>query len=391
MLKFIRKYKDFSLITLGNFLFQCGFTSFFLLPLLIDGLGGDAADIGYVMGIFGVASVGTALISGFLIDRYGQRIFMLLGSLLMFLSSILHLFIVDIGLGMYILRLLQGVAFGLFFTSAATAVSYTVPREIRHSCLTTFGITTIACFAIGPFFGEILIEELGYYAFFIYASSYQIIAFILCFFSKETNRGESTGPIFQGFFTILFSDRFSVLFLMNLMIAVSLGALVHFFHVHLQEYDLNMGTFFVIFAVMAVLIRLFAGRVSDVIERRKIALPALFLLVLSMPLAFFVSSFAQLVLFSLVFSIGYGFAYPTINTMVIDRARAGERGTAVGIFNMSYGTGINSSAIILGLIVRDYGFFSMYLSTALFLVAGCVIFAYKYYITAIMGEQPALE
>lgn len=93
-----------------------------------------------------------------------------------------------------------------------------------------------------------------------------------------------------------------------------------------------------------------------------------------MPLAFFVSSFPQLVLFSLVFSIGYGFAYPTINTMVIDRAHPGERGTAVGIFNMSYGTGINSSAIVLGLIVCDYGFFSMYLSTALFLVAGCVIF-----------------
>lgn len=391
MLEFIRKYRDFSLITLANFFFQCGFTTFFLLPLLINDLGGDAASIGYVMGIFGVASVGTALVSGFLIDRYGQKIFMLIGSFLMFLSSILHLFVVDIGLVIYILRLLQGVAFGLFFTSAATAVSYTVPKEIRHSCLTTFGITTIACFAIGPFFGEILIEDFGYHAFFIYASGYQVIAFLLCFFSKETNRGKSTGSIFQGFFKILFSDTFSVLFLMNLMIAVSLGALVHFFHVHLQQYDLHMGTFFVIFAVMAVLIRFFGGKVSDVIERRKIALPALFLLVLSMPLAFFVSSFSQLVLFSLVFSIGYGFAYPTINTMVIDRARAGERGTAVGIFNMSYGTGINSSAIVLGLIVRDYGFFSMYLSTALFLVAGCVIFAYKYYITAIMGEQPALE
>ena len=63
----------------------------------------------------------------------------------------------------------------------------------------------------------------------------------------------------------------------------------------------------------------------------------------------------------------------------------------MGIFNMAYGTGINSSAIILGLIVRDYGFFSMYLATAMFLVVGCVIFTYKYYITAIMGEEAAIE
>ena len=390
-MEFIREYKDFSLITLGNFFFQCGFTSFFLLPLFVKDLGGDAASIGYVMGVFGIASVSTALVSGFFIDRYGQRIFMLLGSALMFLFSLLYLFVSDINAIMYALRLLQGVAFGLFFTSAATAVSYTIPRKIRHSCLTTFGITTIACFSIGPFFGEILIEKFGYHTFFLYASSFQLLAFILCFFSAEATRGVLTGHIFQGFYKVLFSDRFSVLFLVNLMIAVGLGSLVHFFHVHLHDKGLQMGIFFVIYAVVAILIRLVGGKYSDVIERRKIALPALFMMVASMPIAFFVESYTHLILFSVVFSIGYGFAYPTVNTMVIDRAHAGERGTAVGIFNMAYGTGINSSAIILGLIVRDYGYFSMYLSTALFLVAGCVIFTYKYYITAIMGEEAAVE
>lgn len=390
-MEFIREYKDFSLITLGNFFFQCGFTSFFLLPLFVKDLGGDAASIGYVMGIFGIASVTTALVSGFLIDRYGRRIFMLLGSVLMFLFSLLYLFVSDINAIIYALRLLQGVAFGLFFTSAATAVSYTIPKSIRHSCLTTFGITTIACFSVGPFFGEILIEKFGYHTFFLYASSFQLVAFILCFFSTETTRSALSGKLFQGFLKILFSDRFSVLFLMNLMIAVGLGSLVHFFHVHLKEQNLQMGIFFVIFAAVAILIRFFGGKFSDIVERRKIALPALFMIVVSMPIAFFVDSYTHLILFSLVFSIGYGFAYPTVNTMVIDRAHAGERGTAVGIFNMAYGTGINSSAIILGLIVRDYGFFSMYLSTAMFLVAGCVIFTYKYYITAIMGEEAALE
>ena len=103
-MEFIREYKDFSLITLGNFFFQCGFTSFFLLPLFIKDLGGDTASIGYVMGTFGIASVSTALVSGFLIDRYGQRILMLLGSALMFLFSILYLFVSDINAMMYALR-----------------------------------------------------------------------------------------------------------------------------------------------------------------------------------------------------------------------------------------------------------------------------------------------
>jgi len=390
-MQFLREYKDFSLITLANFFFQCGFTSFFLLPLFIKDLGGDPASIGYVMGVFGIASVSTALFSGFLIDRYGRKLFMLLGSTLMYLSSILYLFVSDIDVAMYALRLFQGVAFGFFFTAAATAVSYSIPREIRHSCLTTFSITTIACFSVGPFFGEIFINKFGYHMFFVYSSIFHIIAFICCLFVKETTHGPSRGRLFQGFLKKLFSDRFSVLFLMNLSIAVGLGALVHFFHVHLSEQNLQMGIFFVIFSIVAVFIRVFGGKMLDTIERRKIALPALFLMVVSMLMAFFVSNFLHLILFSIIFSIGYGFSYPTINTMVVDRTNAGERGTAVGILNMSYGMGINSSAIILGLIARDYSFFSMFLATAMFLVAGCIIFTYKYYITAIMGEEVAIE
>ena len=128
---------------------------------------------------------------------------------------------------------------------------------------------------------------------------------------------------------------------MNLMIAVGLGSLVHFFHIHLKEQGLSMGIFFIIYALVAILIRVFGGKFSNFIERRKIALPALFMIVVSMPIAFFVDSYTHLVLFSLVFSIGYGFAYPTINTMVIDRAHAGERGTAVGIFKRNF-IGISS-------------------------------------------------
>ncbi len=54
---------------------------------------------------------------------------------------------------------------------------------------------------------------------------------------------------------------------------------------------------------MVILIRVFGGRFTDIIQRRKIALPALFMIVVSMPIAFFVSSYSQLILFSLVFAV----------------------------------------------------------------------------------------
>ncbi len=390
MIDFIKEYRDFSLITVANLFFQCGFTSFFLLPLFIRDMGGDMAYVGYVMGIFGVASVGTAPFAGLLINRYGQKIFMLGGSVLMFVAYLVHIFITDTGISLLVLRLVQGIAFGFFFTAASTAVAYSVPRKIRHSCLTTFSLTTIACFAIGPFFGEIIISKISYKMFFVYAALFNVVAFIFCFFSNEVKFLVTHANPFSGFFNIIKSERFRVLIFMNMMTGAALGALVHFFHLFLNDKGLQMGVFFVIFAATAVLIRIMGGNILNITERRKIALPSIVLMAIAIIIAFSVDSFSHLVLFSILFSLGYSFTYPTISTMFIDRTTAGERGTAMGIFNMAYGTGINSCAIILGLILRDYGFLVMYISAGMFLIFGCVIFIYKYFIS-IEEEEPVFE
>ncbi len=390
MINFVKEYKDFSLITTANLFFQCGFTSFFLLPLFIRDLGGDMAYVGYVMGIFGLASVGTAPFAGFLISLYGQKIFMLGGSALMFVAYLVHVFITDTGIFLLMLRLVQGVAFGFFFTAASTAVAYSVPSKIRHSCLTTFSLTTIVCFAIGPFFGEIIIAKISYEMFFIYAALFNVIAFMFCLFSREVKFLTTPTNPFSGFFNIIMSERFRVLIFVNMMTGAALGALVHFFHLFLKGKDLHMGGFFIIFSLIAVLIRAMGGNLLNITERRKVALPSMVLMAIAIIIAFSVDSFSHLVLFSILFSIGYSFTYPTISTMFIDRTRAGERGTAMGIFNMAYGTGINSCAIILGLILRDYGFLVMYISAGMFLISGCVIFIYKYFIS-IEEEEPAFE
>ncbi|MYG82319.1 MAG: MFS transporter, partial [Candidatus Dadabacteria bacterium] len=183
----LQKYRDFSLVTLGNFFFFCNFSSFFLLPLFIRDIGGDEALIGYVMGTFGITSIGAIPFAAFLIDHYGRRRFMLAGSSLMFLISILYIFI---------LRLMQGVAFAFFFTSAATAVSDYVPSEIRAYGLGLFGAFTIASYSVGPPLGELVIERFSYPVFFFYTSLFSLLAFIYCFFAREGSFTVSKRSVF---------------------------------------------------------------------------------------------------------------------------------------------------------------------------------------------------
>jgi MFS family permease len=83
---------------------------------------------------------------------------------------------------------------------------------------------------------------------------------------------------------------------------------------------------------------------------------------------YFVDNAVSAVLISLFFSIGYGFLYPTLSALVIDKAKSNERGKAMGAFNASYSMGINFLAFPLGLIARDFGYEVMYF------VTGCMVF-----------------
>ncbi len=384
---FTREYRDFSLVTLGNFFFFCNFSSFFLLPLFIRDIGGDEAQIGYVMGTFGVTSIGAIPFAAFLIDRYGRRRFMLAGSSLMIVASLLYVFISDISVKIFVLRLAQGVAFSFFFTSAATAVSDYIPKNIRAYGLGLFGAFTIASYSIGPSLGELVIEKFGYSIFFLYTSSFAVIAFILCFFSREGSFTVSGKSVFSGFFGLVFSQRFRVLLLTNLIIAVGLGSMLNFFSVFLKGNGINARSFFLTYSVTVILIRVLGGKLPDIIERRKVALPSMLIMVLSLLMIFSVNSTLNAVLVSFVFSLGYGILYPTISAMIIDRALDDERGTAMGAFNMSFSIGINFFAFALGLMARDYGFPTMYLATGIFMLAGCAIFTYKYFLSSDVAKR----
>lgn len=378
-MNFLRRYRDFSLVTLGNFFFFCCFSSFFLLPLFVIHAGGDEARIGYVMGTFGVTSIGTIPLAAYLIDHYGRRRFMLAGSFLMLVVSLLYIPVSDTGARIFVLRLLQGVAFSFFFTAAATAVSDYVPREIRAYGLGLFGAFTIASYSVGPSVGELVIDRFGYESFFLYTAVFSLLAFIFCFFAREGNFTASRKSLFRGFFDVVLSPDFRVLLLTNLLIAVALGSMLNFFSVFLRENGISARSFFLTYSVTVILIRVLGGKLPDIVERRKIALPSMLIIAVSLLATFSVNSAASAVTVSFLFSLGYGILYPTVSAMIIDRASDDQRGTAMGAFNMSFSVGINLFAFMLGVVARDRGFLKMYSVTGMLMLAGCVIFACRYF------------
>jgi Arabinose efflux permease len=103
----------------------------------------------------------------------------------MCLSSIGYLLITELSPLLYVFRILQGMSFAFFFTSAGTAAVDYIPEPKRGQGLGIFGAFTIASYALGPTLGEAVIEEFGFSLFFIYASSFSLIAILLVSATKD--------------------------------------------------------------------------------------------------------------------------------------------------------------------------------------------------------------
>lgn len=368
--------KNFSLITIANFFLFCNFSSFFLLPLFIKKLGGNEANIGFIMGSFGVTSLGSIPLVAFLIDKYGRRWFMLIGAIVMFSSSLSYLFVRELSLIFYILRMLQGIGFAFFFTSAGTAVADFIPEMKRGQGLGIFGAFTIASYALGPTIGEGVIEKLGFSFFFIYTSSFSLIAILLVYPTKDAPFKRSVDPYGLDFFRLAFSRRYSVPLLSNLILAGGFGSVLNFISVYVSPKGLDVFYFFLIYAVTITSVRIIGGRVSDVFGRKRVASPSLFVFSLSIAAMIFINSVYKLVLISFLFSLSYGMLYPTLSALMMDKANPDERGKAMGAFNACFGIGTNFLAFVFGVIARDLGFTSMYLISAAFVFLGFLLFTF---------------
>lgn len=365
---------NFTLITASNFFFFCNFSSFFLLPVFIRDLGGGEAQIGYIMGSFGVTSLLCIPFVSAMSDRGGRKAFMAAGAALMTGASVCFLFIDSLGYAIYILRLIQGAGFAAFFTSAAAAVSDVAEKDRVAERLGIFGAFTIFSYAVGPGAGEWIMQTRAAEGLFVYSSVFGGVSFILALLVKDENFKPQAGRRWTGgFFNLVVAKRYRTILFANLMLAVGLGSLLNFFAVFSSESGFAASRFFLTYAVTVITVRILSSKLADRVGRKTVAAPALFVAAVSLFLVSQTRSDLQAVLFCILFSAGYGLLYPALGAMITDRTKTGMA-KAMGAFNSSFSVGINYAAFPLGIAAEMFGLRAMYAIAGAAVLCGFFVF-----------------
>ncbi len=362
----------FLFVCATNFCLFLVVSTWSLLPVFVVEMGGATADVGVLMGSIGVTSLGSLPLIAPLIDRYGRKLFILSGILVIGVSNIGFMLFDEYSDLMIVVRLLQGVAFAACFNGCATAIVDILPGNIRGRGIGLFGISGSLAVAVGPFVGEQAILRHGFDSYFYLLTAFGLIGFLFAIFIKDKSHESRNKGNLPGFFLTAFNGGHIGMMVLAAVFGSGFAAMNTFLPLQAKHLHLQAGLFFTSYGVSLVLVRLFLGGLADRLDRDRLIFGCLiafgFLLILTSQITVMV----QTVFLGALFGICQGLSYPAMMARMVDKSDESNRGVVVALFTGSFGVGLNVSVLAWGLVGQVKGLVFMFFAGGLimFVCAG---------------------
>jgi MFS family permease len=166
--------------------------SFNLLPVYLNDVGGlSVQQIGWLESIFGVAMMLITVPAGWLADRRGERLGIILGFLLQFIALIFFIRVASF-LGFAIAWAMLGFGVGLMSPAYNSLISKAVPDKVRGTAFGLFSTSLGVVSLPAPAVGAQLWQRYGPQAPFKLTAWITLLAILPVWFKfKNTNHGKS--------------------------------------------------------------------------------------------------------------------------------------------------------------------------------------------------------
>lgn len=336
------------------------FGFYFLIPVLppwAAAHGASRGEVGVVVGLASIAAVATRVLSARALDRAGRRPFALSGLALFAAGSALLPLAGPLG-PLLALRALQGIGWGLATTAISSLVADLAPAARRGEAIGIWGLAPTVAMAVGPLAGGGLARLGGATAAFLGTAVLFVVALGLLVPVREPHRAPLSHG--RGVFPRGALLPCAVLFLSSL----SYGAIIAFVPVELGSGPGGTGAWFAVYAVSILLVRPFAGRLSDRRGRRAVVVPGLLVGAAGVALTGFARGPLPVAAAAALYGVGIaGLSFPALVAWTVDRS--GEaRGAAMAAFYGSYDLAIALGAAALGPLYERLGFAALNLAGA---------------------------
>lgn len=347
--------KDVILVMAASFFFM--FSTMFVNPLIngyAKSLGASSAFAGVIVGIMSIASMFLRPIAGNLTDKLSKYCLSLIGGILIMVGVIGYV-IAPASNWLLIFRLINGVGFVLCTVCMSTWLAFLVPRAHVGQAMGFYGLMNALAMAVAPALAINVYQKTGYrLALIASAIAAFMMVIIIQFVGNRANPKKGTAKKKSGS-----SHQFKIIQKNVLPIAMltTLFAFPYFStqadlvtYAQERHLNVNVGSFFLIYAVVLLVIRIFLKNFFDTVKFGiwfwvSIGATLIYLLLLST-----MKNNLMMALAAAFMAIGYGVIYSILQSTALLLAPISEQGLASSTFYLGLDIGMAFGPIIMGLI-----------------------------------------
>ncbi len=337
----------FLAVTAAGLAYFTGWTVLYpVLPRFVeDELGGSGASVGLAVGSFGITAALLRPVAGRLGDRYGRRLLVVGGMLLVAISLIGYLAATSV-LAVVGLRLVFGVGEAFAFVGLATAIQDMATDDRRGEAANYFSLAVYGGVAAGPPLGEWLFDGANYDRIWIMATMLVLLGAAL---GLVTPSGRPAAPGIQAGWI------HPVAILPGLALTgglIGYAGFVSFVAVYADSIGLGgAGFVFTTYAVLIMAARLLAAKAPDRFGPLRVAGLALVGVGSGLFIMAVVPSALGLYGGVVVFSAGMSMAFPSLLALVVNQADPGDRAFVVASLSMFFDLAFALGAVLIGAVV----------------------------------------
>jgi MFS family permease len=357
------------LINVAAFLFSSMGAFFYLLPVYLHQMGSSPAQIGLVAGLMRVSSLVARPVAGRLLDRFGRRPVIGVGTGVSILA-ILSLFLFPQFGGFFLfMRILQGFGTSLVDSGLGAVVADLSPPTARAQVFAMYTVWLTLPGGIMPAVGEAIARHVGFLPLFG-AAAFAMVAFFLVFrrlpeTMRSSQEGSSSGwglsgmapPALLGVVLVGLVFGVSSVFVPVAPIAAKAG---------------RVGLFFFAYFIGLIGVRLGGGLGLTWLSRPAVLPPAYGLMTLGLAILPFGDSAWLLFLVGLCCGAGHGSIVPVMYALLLSGVARERRGWVVSLQAAAFDTGAVLGTMGLGLVAEWTGYRGVFAVAAAAVAGGAV-------------------
>lgn len=378
----IFKNKQFQNIAISHFNTTLGMCLLVpILPVFLQNSGFAETQIGIIMGATAMSALIIRPWIGFQVDSKGSRPVILIGQLLLIVSTLGYWWASSF-LAFFVLRLLYGIGQAFYGTGAVTFASSIGSGESNSNAIAMYTLTTMFGLGLSMSMAQTTFDNFGFNVLIGISVILIGIAFSVIKWRSQPIKLAPSNATRTPFMDVLKSKVVFASTLCQFSASFSFSAILTFIPLAAIDKGVNFySLFFIAFAISVISSRVFVQKINHMLGLVNAIVYSSITMLVGILLLLVTISPIILLLSGILFGLGFGVVYPTLVVFLVQRINQTTRGTALGIVIAAGDIGNAISTAILGGVAEHLGYFALFLTTAI-LLAVCT-----YYFGAIVAKS----